>query len=228
MSRIEKNKMNTILIIIAVYLLFYYIIKKRKFSITDIIEGNIGLSKKDYYDYVLRREGGTSSDLNDSASENPMPNSDIHTNKGIQWITYVNYCEVNNRNVSETEFLLMPYDVWADISDSLYYNRWDMQRLKCRNLRFLIHKISWGSGVLGAERILANYFRDVRGIEDTNITKAEIITHFNELYEGGEKCNDIINSVIDYRLEYLQSLSNWDYYGNGWTNTYNELRDLLT
>lgn len=219
----NKNKINMLICVLITFIVLYFLKDKIKMF---VFKESKNLSKKKYYEHILEWEGGISRNPNDSASQNPMPNSDIHTNKGIQWVTYVTFCEINNKNVNEQEFLEMPFSLWQQITDSLYWDKWNLDSVNCNNVAIMIHAFAYGFGNLGSEIKLANFIRNEWNVQDNDITKSEIIEHFNE-YTRTNGCDSLTKKLIEYRRELIYASPLFDDFGNGWLNRLNSLEKLI-
>lgn len=180
-----------------------------------------------YIAHIKQWESGLSGNPNDTGAINNggyAPGTNYHTNKGITWGTYKYYCKLNNRNCSVNEWLQMPNKLWLDLFKSLFWEEWDLDKLVdvYPRFAFFIAECAFMSGNYGAEVFFAQYLRS-KGVEDSNITKREITSHFlNDHWKLGISVND----VVQYRKEYIKKFKGYKTYGRGWTNRLNAFLKL--
>ncbi len=183
--------------------------------------------------FMKKWEGGLSRDPNDTASSYPAPwtykgVTGWHTNKGITYKAFVSNAQKLGYAPTAENFFNMPDDIWLKILKGSYMASFPLNKIShLPRIQAVIISWSWGSGVAGAERYLANFQREEMGIKDSNITKEEIIKNFalrvNPLNEL-----DWFNKLCDRRLEDFKKMATWNVHGKGWTNRLNEFRTILS
>ena len=207
---VKRNFDKIILIIVAI--LIYMKVKKDEFI-------------KKFIKHIEAWEGGLSSSKSDNAYKYGVaPGTSYHTNKGVTWNTYANFCKEYGRKATTKEFIEMPYDVWYKIFKYQFYDYWNFKELEKINFKLccFIVEISWQSSPYGAERFFAQYLRS-RGYKDSDITPKEIPNYFIDRILDGKFS---MNSLIDYRKEYIKGFKTYAKHGRGWNNRLEAFRKL--
>ncbi len=179
--------------------------------------------------FIEKWEGGLSRDPNDTAGSNPAPWSyngltGWHTNKGITYSTFVGNASRLGYAATKENFFNMPDALWLKILKGAYVNAFPIEKIAhLPKIQAVIITWSWGSGTGGAERYLANFQREEMGIQDSNITPAEIVDNFKR------KINPLNESIwfeklCDRRLADYKNMKTWSAHGNGWTNRLNDFK----
>lgn len=172
--------------------------------------------------FFLAKEGGLSRSVLDTASSNPCPYQNpktgltgYHTNKGVTWTTFQNSADSIGYDKNDYNlFFEMPENIWGSIYKSKYWDPYYLDQMKSQIFANIIVSWAWGSGLAGAEKQLANFLRTKKGVVDSNITKPEILQHFNNLV------NDEVNTaneLYDWRERFFNSL-NQPTFLKGWLN----------
>lgn len=180
--------------------------------------------------FFYKWEGGLSRNENDSASDFPCPYPykgvvGWHTNKGVTWETFVSNSEKLGYAATADNFFRMPHEIWHKIFKKSYWDVYDLDNCKYQSIANVIVSWSWGSGAFGAEVQLARFQRDVMGINDSNITKTEIVENFNALSPSKEK--EIFDKLCDWRESFFRKIARNggnSKFLNGWLNRLNAFR----
>jgi lysozyme family protein len=172
---------------------------------------------QNYLSHILSFEGKTSKDPRDSASKYAPFAGAYHTNKGITYYTFKNFaksCGIGP--VTYERFLkLSDQDVSAFLYN-IYYK--DMQGRYIKDpIAFSLIEMAYGSGQATAARTLQKALNDI-GIKARLTGRMDMET-INLMRRAGIKT--LFNAMWKIRMEYLQSLSVWETYKNGWTSRIN-------
>lgn len=111
---------------------------------------NIKKMQSEVINYFLKKEGGLSRDPNDSASADPAPctykgQSGWHTNKGVTWSAYKQFCNAVGVAPSCDEFFAMPLTLWTKIYLNFYYKPFE-NLSESELAKTLFSWVAWGSG----------------------------------------------------------------------------------
>lgn len=222
-----KKKKITIIILLIVgaiswFLIFNKLIKK--------MTGSTLLQK--LVPFIQKWEGGLSRDPHDRASAYPAPwvyngKSGWHTNKGITFSTFQSNAHKLGYKVSPENFFLMPDALWLKILKNGFMMSYPLHKIDhLPRIQAVIITWAWGSGLYGSERRLANFQREVMGIKDSNITKAEIVEIFNrKITPFNEKM--WFEKLCDRRLEDFKRMGTWGAHGRGWTRRLNDFKQTF-
>ena len=193
-------------------------------------------------DHVTTWEGGHSADPRDEGLkfghsgvlgkgyDNRFPNNYIHTNKGILWVTYVNYCQRKGIKPSPTQFINMNMTLWKDIAYSLYWKPYYLNDVNSQAIAQIIFEGMWGGGGSSLVRFMqrklnALGYVGANGlplVEDGAMGKNTVFA-LNNATKNYDNEIEIIKYMTDERLKYLQSLKSWSWAGKGWTNRVNDM-----
>jgi hypothetical protein len=82
------------------------------------------------------------------------------------------------------------------------------------------------SGGGGSEGYLADFQRDVFKVEDSNITKSEIVDNFNK-YVNRSNEKHVFELLLKRRLTDFAQMSGWNGNKNGWKSRLESLRSTF-
>jgi lysozyme family protein len=189
-------------------------------------------------EFTKDAEGGHSADPNDAALksghsgvlgkgyDNRFPNNYIHTNKGVVWATYVNYAKIKGKTPTAKEFINMSEATWADIFKTLFWDRISGDLIKSQAIAEILMEAIWGGGSMGMVKTLQKFLNSkgatlvVDGAMGANSANA-----LNKYVTTKARETEIVELLIAQRLAYLQSLSDWRFYGTNWGSRVSKLRD---
>jgi hypothetical protein len=182
--------------------------------------------------HIKKWEGDLSRDPNDKAASNPAPwthkgQTGWHTKRGVTYTTFVNLANKLNYKISPENFFTMPDDLWLKILKAGYMSPFPLDRIAhLPRIQAVIITWAWGSGTGGAEKYLADFQRDIMGINDSNITKDEIIENFRKKINP---INEIewFNKLNERRLQDFKTMPTWNVHGTGWTNRLNDFKQVF-
>jgi lysozyme family protein len=175
-------------------------------------------------EHVKVSEGGLSSDPRDNASSFPSSTYDpktrkpYHTNRGVTYRTYVNYCNINKRKPTDTEFIKMDATLWRNILRSLYVTPFRLEEINSQGVAEIIFEAHWGGGGNEMELDLQRYLRE-KGFNiavDGQIGN-QTLTSVNKYTKSKTNEIDLIKYMTKERLVYLKSLKDWPTYKVGWS-----------
>lgn len=179
--------------------------------------------------FIKKWEGGASRDTKDTASSYPAPwsykgQTGWHTVKGVTYKTFEANAKKLGYAVTSENFFNMPDDIWYKILKEVYVSGFPIDRIAhLPRIQAVIITWAWGSGVGGAETRLARFQREVMGINDSNITKSEIVDNFKKhINPLNEK--EWFNKLCDRRAEDFKKMSSYAVHGTGWMNRLNDFR----
>ena len=169
--------------------------------------------------YIKRWEGGLSKDRNDPAAVDPVPDgSGNHTNKGVTWATFKGLASRLGYTATPALFYRMPDDVWRKIYKVGYWDPVNGDAINSQGIAELMADWAWGSGPGTAARFVQRYLvkKGYKIAVDGRFGPASTRA-LNDLIkkQGAKKTFDDLWNV---RLEFLKSLSGWQFYGQGWLN----------
>lgn len=97
---------------------------------------------------IQAKEGGLSSDPNDSASANPVPDgSGNHTNKGITWTSFVAYGPQLGYNPTPALFYQMPDNIWGLIYKKIFWDKFiNGDQIKSDSIAILLVDFTFNAG----------------------------------------------------------------------------------
>lgn len=180
-----------------------------------------------FINHIKTWEGGLGDSPDDTGAINNggyAPGTNYHTNMGITWGTFKHYCQINGITPTTQKFIKMPNELWLDIFKSLFWEKWDLNRLfdVYPRFAFFVAECAFMSGNGGAEKFLAQYLRH-KGVVDSNITPKEITNH---LLLDKNKYHITLKDLVEYRKEYIKSFKGYKKFGRGWTNRLNAFLKL--
>lgn len=188
-------------------------------------------------EFTKAQEGGNSADPNDDALKSGhsgilgkgydkrFPNNYIHTNKGVIWATYKEYCRIKGKTPNPMEFVTMSNALWEDIFKTLFWNRIAGDYIKSQAIAEILMEAIWGGGSRGMIITLQKHLNSkgaslvVDGAMGQNTAKA-----LNAYATTKAKETEIVDLLTNQRLAYLQSLTDWIHYGKVWGRRVEEIR----
>lgn len=185
--------------------------------------------------FILKKEGGLSRDPQDTASKNPAPwpydngngmQTGWHTNKGVTYTTFIGNASKAGYAPTADNFFKMPNNVWRPVLRA-YEEAFPIERIKhLPKIQAVIITWAWGSGPHGTETRLARFQREVMGIEDDNITRAEIVENFRRrITRANEEM--WFQKLNDRRAEDFAKMPTFSAHGRGWLKTLKRFRVLF-
>jgi lysozyme family protein len=105
--------------------------------------------------YIQQWEGGLSDKLSDTASlapgnqtapVNPATGRIYHTNKGIQWQSFLAGAKQGGYAATKDNFLAMPQWIWDMVYKHLYWNAVQGDAIKSQDVADILADYAWGSG----------------------------------------------------------------------------------
>jgi lysozyme family protein len=177
------------------------------------------------------KEGGLSNDSRDvSAAKNPAPctykgQTGWHTNKGITWATFSSMANKLGYQATCENFFAMPDDIWEKIFKAGIWDRWGLDDVKQQSIADSIMWWSWGSGEGGATSQLTRFLKENYNIE-TGGDKQKIKNAFDSIVKDVNDEKKVFQQMIDFRIKFLESLSNCATYCRGWKNALQKFVDL--
>ena len=171
--------------------------------------------------FIIKWEGGLSSNPNDTASKDPSPcksNSGrfYHTNKGITWKTFKSLADRLGYKADCATFIKMPTSVWNKIYKVGYWDPMQCDKIKSQVVANALASWAWGSGVTGAKNSAYKFLAN-EGEAVSNWTQA--VAKFNELAKQDEKI--LFARLTAHRMKFYQSLGQPTFI-KGWTNRLND------
>lgn len=178
--------------------------------------------------FMKRWEGGLSRKTTDTASNNPSPYEHNgvkgwHTNMGVTWGTFESNASRLGYTVNKQNFIHMSDKIWYTIMKGAYMEAYDLDKISdLPRIQAVIITWSWGSGTGGSETRLARFIRENWDIDDSNISKEEIIDIFSKKISPlNEKIwFDKLNDQRQRDFKAMNQPANY----NGWINRLNDFR----
>lgn len=177
--------------------------------------------------FIKKWEGGLSRNQNDEASAHPAPwtyqgKTGWHTNKGITYTTFVSLAPKLGYAVTPENFFQMPDALWLKILKEGYVKGFPIDKIAhLPRIQAVIITWAWGSGISSATTRLANFQREVMGINDSNITREEIVNNFKAKINPANE-REWFLKLCDRRLADFKKMPTWSANGVGWTNRLND------
>ncbi len=222
------NKLTrTILIVFAVAVLVYFV---GQYALNRFF--NVMLLTK-LVPFIQEQEGGLSRDPDDNASAYPAPwtykgASGWHTNKGITYQTFVSSAAKLGYQPTADLFFTMPDWLWLKILKGTFMAPWPLDQIAhLPRIQAVIITWAWGSGNGGAETRLARFQRDEFGIQDSNITKAEIVANFKK-YVNPANEKQWFDKLCERRAIDFSKMEDYSKYKNGWLSRLNKFKTLFS
>lgn len=183
--------------------------------------------------FMQEFEGGLSRDPNDSASANPAPwsyngQSGWHTNKGVTYLAFKTKAPLAGYQANAKNFFEMPDDLWMKILELGYMSAFDLDQIDhLPRIQAVIISWAWGSGVGGASSRLASFIREEMNVNDSDITREEIIKYFKQKIN---RANELFwfNKLCDRREADFKKMPTCPAHCNGWLRRLNSFRQLFS
>lgn len=179
--------------------------------------------------FIKRWEGKRSRDPKDSAASDPAPwafqgLTGWHTVMGITYTAFKTTAPKVGYAVTAENFFNMPNDLWFKILEHGYMKPFPLSKIShLPRIQAVIITWAWGSGVGGTEKYLANFQRQVMGIQDSNITPTEIVENFKKRINPlNEK--EWFLKLCDRRAQDFSKMATYSVHGKGWINRLNDFR----
>lgn len=186
--------------------------------------------------FMLKYEGGLSRAKTDTASSNPAPwsyqgHSDWHTNKGVTYSTFKSLSSKLGYEATADNFFNMPMNIWYKILEGGYMGAYPLSEIAhLPRIQAVIITWSWGSGTggvgFGSEKRLAEFQRTIFNIQDSNITKKEIIENFKSRVTPLNE-RKIFLQLCDWREADFKKMSSFAANGKGWLNRLEAFKKLF-
>jgi len=178
--------------------------------------------------FFLAKEGGLSRASSDTASQNPSPctyksKTGWHTNKGVTWSTFKSNSSLGYEPTC-TNFIAMPFDIWAKIFKVRFWNFWDCDNIPFQSLADFMTWTVWGSGggQFGQVRGSVGFLRGFLITKNLVCnSKEDVKNHLISLAELDEK--KLWLELIEYRYNWYEKL-NQPVNLNGWRNALNKYK----
>jgi lysozyme family protein len=183
--------------------------------------------------HTLTWEGGKSADPRDTGAlrygnsgvnaDPKFPNNPVHTNKGIIWGTYIEYCKKKGKLPNANEFLEMPEKVWLDIYKTVFWDSITGDKINSQAVAEILMEARWIGGP-AMFRALLRTLQETIGVDDDGIWGKITLEALNKYTKTKAKETNLVDALLARQLQYYKSLSNWSTYGNGWINRINAIR----
>lgn len=173
--------------------------------------------------FIQKWEGGLSRHSADNASAHPAPwphngVTGWHTNKGVTYAAFVGLAPKSGYAITPENFFTMPPKIWDAIFKVGYWDPWHLDNLRSQAIADFIANASWGSGLTGSFNTIKKYLAS-KNIPVT--TREQAVNELNKLSVLNEKA--VFTDLINWRNNFLKSLSDFGVYGKGWLNRSNDL-----
>ena len=185
---------------------------------------------KNLIPFIKKAEGGLASTKSDSASKHPSncghgkDGNPYHTNKGIQWQTFVNLAAKGNYTPNCSGFLNMPDSIWNSIYKVGFWDSIKGDKIKNQAIANTFVEMTWGSGLGNIDGFSGtlpwlrkffngNYNKDFKSIN-------EMVDFVNQLDDEG-KTPDLFEKLNTFRANKYAAL-NQPTFLKGWLNRLNK------
>lgn len=174
--------------------------------------------------YFLKKEGGLSRAITDTASRNPSPCiyqgvGGWHTNKGVTWGSFVTNAPKLGYQANCANFISMPADIWSRIFKKAYWDYWNSDNIQQQSIADFMTWTVWGSGAGGSKSFLSKFLKS-KGINASSYN--DIRTAIINLAERNEKQTWL--DLIQFRSDWYVTL-NQPANLKGWRNSLNNYRE---
>jgi hypothetical protein len=162
--------------------------------------------------YIKRMEGGLGRGQEDNAAKYPAPwayqgKTGWHTNKGVTYAVFEANGKKLGYEVNAKNFFEMPDVIWWKIFNNVFLAQWNLSKIDhLPRIQAVIISWAWNSGNAGAEKYLARFQRDYFKVQDSNITKLEIIDNFNKYVKAKDEVK-VFLALCDRRKEDYSQMS---------------------
>lgn len=176
---------------------------------------------------TLYHEGGKSKDPDDNASRNPVPDgSGYHTNKGVTWTSFVALAPKVGYTPTAALFYTMPTEIWLKIFKLGYWDKVGGDGIKSQAVADMLVQRAWGSGSTKANKMIQQLLIDFgHKVFVTGVTNTQTVNAINLATNSKIKEKKLYDEFYKRNMAWLQSLSDWPKYRNGWTKRMNSLYD---
>ena len=196
---------------------------------------------EDFLQHVAKFEGGLSADPRDNASSfssNYLMKSGkfkglpVHTNKGVTYRTWVTYANKKGFTPTGDNFIAMTKAQWFDIAKTLYWDASWCDRIDSQGVAEILFEARWGGGFATMMRDVQRYLNS-KGAKN-NKGESLVVDHaigrnsveaINNWTKKKSNEEDMIRYMTGKRLDYLRTLDDWSWAGNGWTNRVKKMLD---
>jgi lysozyme family protein len=165
--------------------------------------------------FILQSEGGLSSNPNDAAAKNPVPDgSGNHTNKGITWETWNSFYPNDIAN-----FYAMPQSMWDNVFKHGYWDKIQGDSINSQPVADLLADWVWGSG----SYYPAKHVQGLLGLTQDGIIGSQTIAAINA------QDSSFFNALQNEHANYIQSIAVGKNAGflDGWMNRLNNLTNYV-
>lgn len=179
---------------------------------------------KIFVPFVLRWEGGKSSDVDDNASS-AVSAGEVHTNKGVTWATYANLSQrVYGVAPSSGHFLSLTDDEVGLMVRHFWNVATNGNKIESQVVAECLTATLWGSGSDGLKSMQRHMINEL-GADFSPYGADGVI---------GDTSTRVINSIdekvffewwLKWREGYFRSLSDFWKFGNGWLNRLNDFKE---
>jgi lysozyme family protein len=183
--------------------------------------------------HTIKWEGGLSADPRDTGAlrygssgvnaDPKFPNNPVHTNKGIIWGTYIEYCNKKGKLPNANEFIAMPDRLWIDIFKTVFWDSISGDKINSQAVAEILMEARWIGGP-AMFRALLRELQDVVGTDVDGVWGKNSLEALNKYTRTKANETKLVDALLARQMRYYKSLSNWGTFGNGWTNRVNELR----
>lgn len=182
---------------------------------------------KNIVSHTLYHEGGKSRDPEDNAAKNPVPDgTGYHTNKGVTWSTFVSLGPKIGYNPTAQLFYVMPTEIWLKIYKQGYWDKIGGDGIKSQAIANMLAQRAWGSGSKKANEMIQQLLNEFGfKIPIDGKTGSETISAINQATSTKIKERKFYDAFYKKNMAWLQSLSDWWKYKNGWNKRMNSLYD---
>jgi lysozyme family protein len=183
---------------------------------------------KKVLDHVKTSEGGYSADPVDNASDYPSdivgldrrnPTYPVHTYRGVTYRSWKAYGKKKGFDPTSKSFVSMTYAQWEDLLKTMYWDAIGGDKIKSQGIAEIIFEAVWGGGIRTLVLQLQN-FLNVNGakLDPDGAIGKNTIDALNSATKKEETEKKIIEYLSEKRLKYLQTLTDWWKYKDGWTD----------
>lgn len=175
--------------------------------------------------HTLYSEGGLSKDPDDNAARNPVPDgSGYHTNKGVTWSTFVAMSPKIGYTATKELFYTMPTSIWLKIFKIGYWDKVGGDLIASQAVANMLAQRAWGSGSVKANSMIQQLLNEFGyKVTTDGVTGNGTITAINKATNTKAKEKEFYDALYKKNMAWLQSLSDWPKYKNGWSKRMDKL-----
>ena len=185
---------------------------------------------KNIIPFIKKAEGGLASAKTDSASKYPSncgrgkDGNPYHTNKGVQWQTFVGLASKGGYTANCSGFLNMPDSIWGKIFKIGYWDAVKGDLINNQAIANTFVEMTWGSGLgnidgkSGTLPFLRKFFNANYGKDLTSMTA--MVDFVNQLDSEG-KTPELFEQLNTFRASKYKAM-NQPTYLKGWLNRLNK------